>query len=56
MDQLRISRITGRISGIRPYRISGSAIRYLAGYRISGASLVFILLDKISNYSERICQ
>jgi hypothetical protein len=46
LDQLNIS----RISGIRPYRISGRAIWYPAGYwiskkaglsgRISGASLV----------------
>jgi hypothetical protein len=33
--QLNINQISGRISGIRPYRISGRAIWYLAGYRIS---------------------
>jgi hypothetical protein len=31
MDELNIS----RISGILPYQISGRAIRYPAGYRIS---------------------
>jgi hypothetical protein len=35
LDQLNISRISGRISGIRPYRISGCSIWYPTGYRIS---------------------
>jgi hypothetical protein len=35
LEQKNISRISGRISGIRPYRISGRAIWYPAGYRIS---------------------
>jgi hypothetical protein len=39
LDQLNISRKSGRIPGIRPYRISGQisgrAILYPAGYRIA---------------------
>jgi hypothetical protein len=35
LDQLNLSRISGRIYGIRPYRISGRPIWYPAGYRIS---------------------
>jgi hypothetical protein len=47
LDQLSISRISGRISGIRPYRISGwisGRIPDIKKGRISGASLEDMLV------------